>query len=98
MHAYTSFGTEYYEVILDFFLQTMRKYKDEYDKLYIIEDSNWSIDPQKLEGLNAEIVKVDVHLRYFDAYKAILPQVKEDLVLLVDNDMVICRKGIITGY
>ena len=43
-HKYTPFGTEYYQPILDFYLKTMKKYKDEYDKVYFV-DSNWDIDP-----------------------------------------------------
>jgi hypothetical protein len=92
-HKYTPFGGEYYEPMLDFFLASMRKYKEEYDKLYLI-DSNWEIDPPKLEGLNAEIIRVNPHLRYYDAYKEVLPQIKEDLVLFMDNDMIVYREGI----
>src|SRR6266702_4275353 len=95
-HKYTPFGGEFYEPLLDFFLQNMRKYKDEYDKLYLI-DSTWNIDPDKLEGLNVEIIKVNPHLRYYDAYKNVLPQIKELLVLFVDNDMVIYREGLINS-
>ena len=93
-HKYTNFGGQYYEPLLDFFLQNMRKYADEYDKLYLI-DSNWNINSEKLYGLNAEIVKVDSSLRYYDAYKAVLPQITEDVVLLMDNDMVVYREGVI---
>jgi len=32
--------------ILDFFLQQMKKYKDEFDRLYIV-DSNWISIPSK---------------------------------------------------
>ena len=93
-HKYTPFGGEFYEPILDFFLQSMKKYESEYDKLYLL-DSTWNIDPQKIEGLKAEIIKVDPHLRYYDAYKSVLPQIKEHLVLFLDNDMIIYREGII---
>lgn len=95
-HRYTPFGAEFYEPILDFFVQSMKKYKGEYDKIYFV-DSTWDIDIRKLEGLNAEIVKVDPHLRYYDAYKEILPDIKEDLVLFMDNDMVVYKKGVIDG-
>jgi hypothetical protein len=96
MHKYTPFGGEFYEPILDFFLANMKKYENEYDKLYLL-DSTWDIDPKKIEGMKAEIVKVDPNLRYYDAYKFVLPQIKEVLVLFLDNDMVIYREGIINS-
>lgn len=95
-HKYTLFGDRYYEPILDFFVQNMKKYKDEYEKIYFV-DSTWDIDIRKLEGLNAEIVKVDPSLRYYDAYKKVLPDMKEDLVLFMDNDMVVYNEGVIRG-
>lgn len=94
-HLYTpDWGQEYYEPILDFYIQTMKKYKDEYDKVYFI-DSNWNINPDKLKDLNATILKVNPNLRYYDAYKDVLPQIKEDIVLFTDNDLVIYREGMI---
>jgi hypothetical protein len=91
-HKYTPFGGEYYEPLLDFFLAKMREYKDEYDKLYIC-DSNWNIDPKKFKGLNVEVIRTNPHLRYYDTYKHVLPQIKEDLVLFMDNDMVVYKPG-----
>lgn len=93
-HKYTPFGGEFYEPILDFFLQNMKKYENEYDHLYIL-DSTWNIDSQKIAGMKAEIIKINPSLRYYDAYKEFLPQVKELLVLFVDNDMVIYQEGMI---
>lgn len=95
-HKYTPFGGEFYEPILDFFIQNMKKYENEYEKIYFV-DSNWNIDPSKLTELKAEIVKVDPHLRYYDAYKKVLPQIKEDLVLFMDNDMIVYREKMISG-
>jgi len=34
-HKYTPFGGEFYEPILDFFLQQMKKYKDEFRQIVI---------------------------------------------------------------
>ena len=91
-HKYTPFGGEYYSPILDFYLQQMKKYRDEYDRLYLI-DSNWGIP----ESPDYTVVKVDPSLRYYDAYKQVLPQIKEDLVLFLDNYSIIYKKGIIDG-
>lgn len=101
-HRYTPFGKEFYEPILDFFLQTMKKYSDEYDKVYLL-DSNWEIDlfmKSKVYNVaskewNVEIIRTDPAKRYWDAFKEALPQVKEDLVLFLDNDQIVYKPGII---
>ncbi|PWU04809.1 MAG: hypothetical protein C5B43_04185 [Verrucomicrobia bacterium] len=92
MHLYTPFGKEFYQLILDFQLRNLEKYKDEFDRLYLI-DSNWDIIdvPEWVT-----VLKVNPHLRYYDAYKEVLPQIKEDLVLFMDNDMIIYRENIIS--
>lgn len=91
---YTPFGKQFYQPLLDFFLATMKKYEAEYDHIYLL-DSNWEIDPDKIKDLKATIIKVNPALGYVDAYKSVLKDVKEDLVLLLDNDFVIYRAGII---
>ena len=90
-HKYQPFGGEYYESIFDFFMMQMEKYKNEFEKLYLL-DSNWGI--KKVPGW-AEVIQVNPHLRYYDAFKEVLPKIKADLVLFLDNDMVIYREGII---
>ena len=93
-HKYTPYGGQYYEPILDFYLMKMRQFEAEYDHLYLI-DSNWDIKPDKISNMKASIIKVSPHLRYYDAYKLVLPQIKEDLILLLDNDTVIYKPKII---
>jgi len=97
-HRYTPFGKIYYEPLLDYFLQQMEKYQDEYEKIYFL-DSTWEIDfikaIKKLRATKFKIIKVDPSLRYYDAYKKVLPQVEEDLVLFMDNDMVVYKPNII---
>lgn len=95
-HKYTPYGGEFYEPILDFFLNSMRKYASEYDMLYLL-DSNWNINPQKLEGMKAKIVKTDPNMRYYDCFKVVLPQIEEDLVLLLDDDLVVYKSHVIEG-
>lgn len=96
-HKYTPYGGEFYEPILDFFLKSMKEYRDEYDKVYFV-DSTWDINPdsERFDKLgNFEVIKVDPSLRYYDAYKHVLREglIKEDLVLFMDNDMVVYRKN-----
>lgn len=95
-HKYTPFGGEFYEPILDFQIQTLKKYQDEFDMLYLI-DSTWDIGSVKESwGISkVKIIKVNPHLRYYDAYKFALPLIKEDLVLFMDNDTVVYKKGVI---
>ena len=93
-HSYTPWGKEYYSPILDFFLRQMKKYENEYDKIYLL-DSNWEINPKEIEDMKVVIFKTDPNIRYYDCFKLVLPQIEEDLVLLMDNDFIIYKKGII---
>ena len=95
-HKYTPYGDRFYEPILEFFLRQMRQYQSEFDMLYLL-DSTWDIGGIKESwGINKmAILKVDPSLRYYDVYKAVLPEIKEDAVLFMDNDMVVYREGII---
>ena len=98
-HKYQPYGEEYYQPIFDFFVRQMSKFKDEYDKIYFI-DSTWNFtddDYEKMKSVKGGIIKVDPSLRYYDAYKKVLPQIKEDLVLFMDNDMVVYKPKQISG-
>lgn len=86
-HKYTPFGERFYEPIFDYFIGQMAKFKNEFDRLYLL-DSNWGI---KKVPEWAEVIQVDPHDRYYDAYKKNLHKIKEDLVLFLDNDFVIYR-------
>lgn len=97
-HKYQPYGEEYYQPIFDFFVSQMSKFKDEYDKIYFI-DSTWNFtddDYEKMKTVKGKLIKVNPSLRYYDAYKEILPQVDEELILFMDNDMVIYKEGIIS--
>jgi hypothetical protein len=90
-HCYTPFGRKFYQPILDNFTEMLFRYRNEFDTVYLL-DSQWGIEPI------ADWVKVIVtnpSLRYYDAYKEVVPMVKEDMVLFVDNDMFIYRTRVI---
>lgn len=90
-HKYTPFGDEFYEPIIKFFLKNYREFwKDEVDKLYLL-DSTWNIS----EESDYEVIKVDPSLRYYDAYNLILPRIKEDAAMFMDDDTVIYKKGVV---
>lgn len=94
-HKYTPFGDEFYSPILDFQLKTLKKYENEFDRICFV-DSTWNIDLEKVQEYfpinKFTIFKVNPSKRYYDAYKEVLPQVQEDLVLFMDNDMVVYRE------
>lgn len=92
-HKYTPFGGGYYEPILDFYLSQMKRWEKEYDKIYLL-DSTWNISPGKVTD-KITIVKVDPSLRYYDAYKEVLPQITESALLLMDNDMIVYKPQMI---
>lgn len=96
-HKYQPYGGKYYEPLFDYFIHNLSTVKDEFDAVYFI-DSNWDIDPLKISqtlGEKGVIIKVNPHLRYYDAYKEVLPLIQEDLVLFMDNDCVVYKRGII---
>lgn len=96
-HKYQPFGGEYYQPMFDFYLSQMKKWENEYDKIYFI-DSTWNFtddDYEKMKLVKGGIIKVDPSLRYYDAYKEVLPQIKEETLLLMDNDMIVYRSQMI---
>lgn len=87
----------YFDMILDYFMKNFKEvWGEEVDMLYLI-DSTWGIDPEVDLGSKVHVIKVPENLRYYDAYKQVLPDVKEDAVLFMDNDMVVYRKGIVAN-
>lgn len=90
-HCYTPFGRKFYQPIEDFFIANLTKYKDEFDRFYIL-DSQWGFEPLP-DWIT--VIKTNPSIRYYDAYKQVLPDIQEDLVLFLDNDMVIYKSRII---
>lgn len=84
---------KYFDVMFKFFMACFKEvWYDEVDKLYIL-DSHWDAtydDPKVV------ILKAPEQIRYYDVFKWALPEVKEEAVLFVDNDMVIYRQGVVT--
>lgn len=93
-HNYCSmYDHTYFNVISDYYLSNFNKYwRDEVDHLYLL-DSNWDFPP--IDDPKITVIKTDPNIRYYDAYKKVLPEIKEDLVGFLDDDMVVYQKGII---
>src|SRR3990167_6005036 len=96
---YQPYGKEFYDPMWYGFLHNLKLWANEFDKLYIL-DSQWNFTQEDARQLslvkdNFEFVITDPADRYYDAYKNFLPQVKEDLVLFLDNDMVIYKSGVV---
>lgn len=90
-HCYTPFGRKHYQPMEDYFVATLTRYKDEFDRVYFI-DSQWEFKdlPEWITVLQS-----NPNLRYYDAYKWALQFIKEDKLMLLDNDMVIYKPRII---
>lgn len=96
-HQYTPFGSEYYKSMFDFYLSQMKKFEKEYDKIYFL-DSTWNFtedDYERMKSVKGNIIKVDPSLRYYDAYKKVLPDIQATAVLFTDNDFVIYKPKMI---
>lgn len=94
-HKYTPFGSEFYQPLFDFFIHRLSTMMNEYDRVYFV-DSTWNFteeDYKKIKSIKGEVRKVNPSLTYSDAYKEVLPQIKEDAVLFMDNDMVVYEEG-----
>lgn len=92
-HQYTPFGDEFYRPIFDRFIKGYREiWGKEVDKLYILA-SNWNVDIAD----DYTVIQTDPALRYYDAYKSVLKsgRIHEDLVMFMDNDMIVYKKGLV---
>jgi len=90
-HCYNPFGRKFYQPIEDYFIGNLEKYRNEFDRLYIL-DSQWS--PRTFKDW-ITVLNTNPSERYYDVYKKILPNIKEDEVLFLDNDMVIYKPRVI---
>jgi len=101
-HRYHPHVGDYYKIQYDFFVESMKNAVGEVDKIYLI-DSYYDFtaeDTKKLEDLG---FKVEVIMKVEDGhhwvqFKNSLGKLKEDLVLFLDNDVVISKKGVIDGW
>lgn len=99
-HNYSEgLNTEYYKIFYDYFVNQFPLWGDLVDAVYII-DTNWNFtqeDKERLHKLhkNVTFYKAPEPGHHNKQYQDFLPQIKEDEMLFMDNDVLIfSRQGI----
>lgn len=92
-HRYQPHAGDYYHLYWDFFLSHLPIWANEFDALYIIDDE-WGFTPQDLEKLQkikpkSRIIVSTQQGHHWVQFKNTIPQIKEDKILFMDNDIVI---------
>lgn len=101
-HRYHPHVGEYYKVQYDYFVESMKNAIGEVDKIYLI-DSYFDFtkeDVAKLEnlGFEVEIIMKEKDGHHWVQFATALPKLTQDLVLFLDNDVVINKKGVIAEW
>lgn len=91
-HQYTNFGHDFYQPLWTHFIQSMTKYRNEYDRLYVV-DSNWGIPSG-----DYTIIQKQHDGHHWVQFKDALPYVQEDAIFFMDNDVVISKPGVIDSW
>lgn len=91
-----------YKVYFDYFVENLKVWAKEFDKLYLI-DSDFgfsSADVQKTNdlGVFTEVVPIEEVGHHWVHFKNIIPKLKEEYMLFLDCDVVITKSGIIDGW
>lgn len=99
-HQYQPQGrTEHYRNFFEYFKKTLRIWGKEIDKLYIV-DQDWNFtlkDKDDLKELtnDFEIFQSVNQGHHWQQFLDLLPRVKEENVMVIDNDMFIYKKGLV---
>lgn len=95
-------GFSGYRVLWEHWLKLAPIWAKEIDKFYLIDQEfNFtSKDKKLLEEIftSVEIIPSQVSGHHWAQFKAIIPQIKEDNMLFLDNDVVINKAGVIDGW
>lgn len=88
----------FYRVYFDYFLKQVEKWKDEFDRIYII-DHYWNITQDDVKHL-ADIVGDRYGIfteenNYWENLSNVLNKVLEDKVLIMDMDTLVYQKGVL---
>ena len=93
---------EGHRVLFEHWLKLFPLWAKEIDALYLIDqEMDFTLDDEKrLKAIlpNTQILKSEVASHHWGQFKWILPKIKEDYMLFLDNDVVITRPGIVDGW
>lgn len=96
-HNYSEpFKTDYYKIFYDYFVEQFPLWSDLVDTVYII-DTNWNFtieDTERLTKLHKNVVfyKAPHEGHHNKQYQEFLPQIEEDEMLFMDNDVFILKR------
>lgn len=101
-HRYQPHTSELYRAQFALFFKYFYKWHDEFDKLYLI-DSDYNFNEEEKLFLNSFDIKYEIIPRVEQGHhwvqlKTAFPHIKEDYCLVLDNDVVIYKEGIIDGW
>jgi hypothetical protein len=102
-HNYSaSLGTDYYKIFYDYFVYRFPEWCDLVDAVYIL-DTNWNFkneDIKRLTSLHPNVLfyKTPHEGHHNKQYQDFLPQIKEDEMLFMDNDVFIFKRSGISDW
>lgn len=101
-HRYHPHYGDYYRVWMESLLTGLEIWGKEFDKLYLVDDY-WDFNFEELDRLNKLGVKYEIIKRQKDGhhwvqFQTAFPHITEDFVLLLDNDVVIWKEGIVDNW
>lgn len=102
-HNFTfNYPTPYHDLYYEHFLENLPLWKDDVDAVYLI-DNNWNFtdeDKERAWNIKKNIVffKSPIVAHYYGQLSYYMPQVKEDQILVLDNDCFIFTRDGITDW
>ncbi len=92
---------EYYRAQFEMFLKSLPFIKDEFDKLYII-DQEWGFTEEDKARLNAiketQILPSEQTGHHWVQFKNAIPHITEERILFLDNDVLFWKKGVVKSW
>lgn len=93
---------DYYKVYFDMLIKTLPTFRDEFDALYLI-DQEWHFSQPEEQQLNilkknSRILHSPVTGHHWEQFKWAIPQIQEDTILFMDNDVYVYKSGVIASW
>ena len=94
-HQYVPRGiTSYYRLYMEFFKRWANVWKDEFDVIYLV-DGGWDITQKDLDDIGKCILLNPGDAHQWIHFANVIPGIPAENILLLDNDMVVYKKGLI---